>query len=507
MAKDRKKLQHIHSSVPDKQPTPASLKIGELAVNNAANQEFISTKNSNDKVVRFSSDEQIITWTEKKEVIPYSGTVENIHLDTNRSNIEIKLNQVVAHNTVKNDVVNGAKDIDGNLVNPSSDGGLTNGAGFAIDTSAFALHGGNPEFSSITVTCRSELNGTTIIQGVNGGCGSLLGINVNTENVSATTLNQSGNTYNVTANTENHNVTSFTVNSTSACVMSTDTAGIGGDLKTNVGTNCQGSPISNVTNIYGDTINNSGATANTTASIINNTATTINNNVTNYNITGTTKITGDTYITGTTNINGDTNITGDTKITKNAYISGDTYIGGTLCANSGLCKTLSWTYGSVCNANSGSTNFKGNESFIIPKTISDVTCGDVVDENPGTTSGCLTIGKDVCVTGKVTASNGFFQSSDRRLKENIVRPEFDKFIGANKTPIKQFNYIGDSSRRKTYGVIAQEAEANGLEELIHTDDNGNKAVDYTSLLILKIGFLENEIKLLRYRLNKLDGLN
>ena len=463
MAKDRKKLLHIHSSVPDKQPTASSLEVGEIAVNNAANQEFLSLKNSNNKVVRLSSDEQIMTWTEKKEVIPYSGTVENIHLDTNRSNIEIKLNQVAAHNTVKNDVVNDARDIDGDFVNPSSDSGLTNGAGFAIDTSAFALRGGNPEFSSITVNCGSELNGTTKIKGTNGSCGSLLEINVNAENVSA--------------NTETHNTTSFTVNSTSACVNSSSIASIGGDSTTNIGSNCQGSPISNTTNIYGDTLVESGTTNNNTFTTINNTATTINNKTTNFNITGTTNI------------------------------SGDTNINGTVCATSGLCKTLTWTYGSVCNGASGNTNFKDNKSFVIPKTISDVTCGDVVDENPGTTNGCLTIGKDVCVTGKVTATNGFFQSSDRNLKENIERPNFDKFIAANKTVVKKFNYINDETKRDTYGIIAQEAEANGLDELIYTDENGNKAVDYTSLLMLKIGFLENEIKLLRYRLSKLDGLN
>lgn len=165
MAKDRKKLQHIHSSIPDKQPTSSSLEVGEIAVNNAEGKEFISLKNTTGKVVRISSDEQVVTWMEKKEVIPYSGTVDNIHLDTNRSNIEIKLNQVAAHNTVKNDVVNGASDIDGNLVNPSSDGGLTNGAGFAIDTSAFALNGGNPSFSTLTVTNKTTLSGVTNIYG------------------------------------------------------------------------------------------------------------------------------------------------------------------------------------------------------------------------------------------------------------------------------------------------------------------------------------------------------
>ena len=38
MAKDRRKLIHIHSSLPDKQPTPNTLEPGELAVNNAAGE-------------------------------------------------------------------------------------------------------------------------------------------------------------------------------------------------------------------------------------------------------------------------------------------------------------------------------------------------------------------------------------------------------------------------------------------------------------------------------------
>ena len=92
MAKDRRKVQHIHSSVPDKQPTPATLEVGEIAVNNAKDKEFLSIKNSDNQVVRMSSDEQLVTWMEKKTVIPYSGTVDNVNLTTNRSNIEIKLN-------------------------------------------------------------------------------------------------------------------------------------------------------------------------------------------------------------------------------------------------------------------------------------------------------------------------------------------------------------------------------------------------------------------------------
>ena len=198
--KDRRKLQHIHSSIPDKQPTPASLEVGEIAINNAKDQEFISIKNSDDKVIRFSSDGTIIKWIEKKEVMPYKGYVRgkvgptgteddyksygitNDDLINNQSNIVIKLNQVAASATTKHDLVNGAKDKYGNLVNPTSDGGLNDGAGFYIDMSRYAMQGANPSFSGITNTCYTNLNGTTKIKGTNDGCGSLLDIDVATEN-------------------------------------------------------------------------------------------------------------------------------------------------------------------------------------------------------------------------------------------------------------------------------------------------------------------------------------
>ena len=58
--KDRRKLQHIHSSIADKQPTPQSLEVGEIAVNNASvngkSKSFLSIKNSENKIDRFSSD-------------------------------------------------------------------------------------------------------------------------------------------------------------------------------------------------------------------------------------------------------------------------------------------------------------------------------------------------------------------------------------------------------------------------------------------------------------------
>ena len=209
MAKDRRKLQHMHSSIPDKQPTYQSLEVGEIAVNNgvsgSTDLSFLSIKNANAKVVRFSSDGQIIEWMERKEVMPYVGYVrggagpsatsaetptadgygsygiENSDLINNTSEIIIKLNQVAASATTKHDKVNGKKDKYNKYVNPTTDGGINDGAGFFIDMSRYAMQDANPQFSGITNTCYTNLNGTTKIKGLDGLCGSLLEIDVATE--------------------------------------------------------------------------------------------------------------------------------------------------------------------------------------------------------------------------------------------------------------------------------------------------------------------------------------
>lgn len=133
MAKNRKKLIHVHSSVTDKQPTQESLEYGELAVNYSKEMSFISTKNSSNEVVRFSEDRTLVDWMERKTVFPYTAVIDNINLDENKSNIEFKMNQLVAKNTPKSDDVN-------------ADGG------FAIDMSRYAMIGANPSFKTISAT-------------------------------------------------------------------------------------------------------------------------------------------------------------------------------------------------------------------------------------------------------------------------------------------------------------------------------------------------------------------
>ena len=401
MAKDRRKVQHIHSSVPDKQPTPATLEVGEIAVNNAKDKEFLSIKNTNDQVVRLSSDEQLVTWMEKKAVIPYSGTVDNIHLDTNRSNIEIKLNQVVSENTVKHDSVNGAKDIDGNLVNPTTDGGITNGAGFSINTSAFALTGGNPTFSSITTTSDIHIGGdiyTTF---------PCAGITSTTVNGAICEIAASGQT-----------VTAYKLSSVSGDVKST----------------------SSRTNWTYDPISGSSMTAYTPTD-----ASHINRN------------------------------------------------------------TLTMNYGRP--ASDASTKYDPGSGTVNTTTTArttTVTIPNSLEHLTNWENDCLTIDNNLCVSGKITAGAGVFSTSDKRKKHDIKAIDDESKEKVKTVSLKSFRYNDDNTERKTYGVIAQDVEAVGLEELVYTDENGDKSVDYVSFLTLRIAYLEKMVSHLHYKLAMIE---
>ncbi len=450
MAKDRQKLLHIHSSVADKQPTAQSLEVGEIAVNNASGKEFISLKNTENKVVRLSSDLQLINWMEKKEVLPYKGYVRGSvgpnstsgdsptmdangsygitesDLLNNTSNIIVKINQVVASNTTKHDNVNGAKDRYNQLINPSTDGGLNDGAGFYIDMSRYAMIGANPTFSSITINHNATIEGNTYISGdtIIGGDTNISGdTHIAGDTIIEGDTNVSGDTH------------------------------IGGNTYISGDTHISGDTyISGDTHISGDTI-----------------------------IEGDTNISGDTHIGGNTYVSGDTHISGDTYISGDTHISGDTIIEGGLTVTSGFNKTISWKYGDVRNEASGKTNLSEDASFVIPKSIDDLTNWN---------GECVTIPHNLCIDGTITASGAIY-SSDMNLKENIKVVNSNDFNRVKMVQAKSFNFKDDESKRTVYGVIAQDVEKAGLEELVHIKEDGYKAVDYTAYLILKCAYLED----------------
>ena len=582
MAKDRKKLVHIHSNITDKQPRPEALEVGEIAVNNGisgnTDRSFLSIKNANNEVVRFSSDEQMISWTEKKEVIPFEGQVRgkdgpestkdsgdygsygitNDDLLNNKSNLVIKFNQVAASNTPKSEIINGGKDIYGKLVNGTPDASRE-GAGIAIDMSRYAMRGANPSFSSLTIT-----NGTTLEGGLNVSGNTKIGNGLNVTgatNINGATKITGDTTFNgnetVNGNltvTGNTNISGNTTIKGDTNISGNTT--IDKNLTVNGDTKLQklSATTANVTNLYATSnISGSSLTATTisgtNANITNLTANTISGGT--LNVSGNTtlnKVTANTIsassisavsisasniytkteidnieniqnskideISGKTDnvitevqtlsgkvqtLSGESVTSGEVQTMIDGAVSGypnkaeysstdkniyfkhnntilpSMTVDATDFIKDGLSKKLTWSLGTP-SANTTGYNGSADATITIPSSLANLT-----DWNDG----CLEI------QGCVKAS-GFYQSSDRNLKENIIKPNSDKVSSANRVPILKFNYKNDESHRDVYGVVAQEVEANNLGELVYVDENGNKSVDYTSLMILKIAYLENE---------------
>ena len=477
---NRQKLVHMHSNVKNKKPLPSALEFGELAVNYNKGYEFISTKNEDNEVVKFSSDPQLITWIEKKEVIPYSGVVESVNLVNNTSSLGIKFNQVAASATPMSNIINSS---------------TSTSASFSIDMAKYAMIGANPSFSSVTATNALVSNGTTTLNGnttvnsnnvtvaqsnANGSLNisekttSLSGTSLDVKEVGTVTIASSGNTSinsasgNVTVTSSGMELTSsegIDIDATKTICLDASQAAYVYGLTTNVGKNCNNS-VATTTNINGSVTNIAANTLN---------------------------------VSGLTTVKGSTTIDGSLKVASGATFSGDTAFKGKVTFDSPikLGNKLSWNHGKYTTYTEGNT-YDGTSARTItfPSQVNELNDWDAANEQ-------LNIQGQLYVSGPLTCQTAIY-SSDIALKENIEDADIFKKIAANKVNVKSFNFKNDETKAKVYGILAQEVEAQGLGEIVFTKDDGYKAVDYTSLMMLKISFLENENRLMRYELSKLN---
>ena len=95
------------------------------------------------------------------------------------------------------------------------------------------------------------------------------------------------------------------------------------------------------------------------------------------------------------------------------------------------------------------------------------------------------------ITGNVTAA-AFYQSSDINKKHNIQDIDYENIFNVSRIGLKQFVFNEDTKNLQKYGVIAQEVETY-FPNLVNTNDKGEKTVDYTSFLILRVKSLEQRI--------------
>ena len=93
----------------------------------------------------------------------------------------------------------------------------------------------------------------------------------------------------------------------------------------------------------------------------------------------------------------------------------------------------------------------------------------------------------VRITGSVEASGGFFDTSDARVKANV------KEIDASKADaVRLVEFDRTDKKHHGYGVIAQELEK-VYPEMVNTDSEGFKSVNYNELAMIKIKYLEDKV--------------
>ena len=71
---------------------------------------------------------------------------------------------------------------------------------------------------------------------------------------------------------------------------------------------------------------------------------------------------------------------------------------------------------------------------------------------------------------------------------------------------EQNSLNNDTTKILRYGVVAQEVEKL-LPELVHTNDQGMKSVNYIDMLVLLVAQQKDAIELLNNRVKKLENKN
>lgn len=111
-------------------------------------------------------------------------------------------------------------------------------------------------------------------------------------------------------------------------------------------------------------------------------------------------------------------------------------------------------------------------------------------DSTGTNVVQMTLGgldKEAHFFGAVSSPGGFFDTSDARVKTNVKELDASK---ADKVRLVEFDRT--DVEHHGYGVIAQELEE-VYPEMVHTDDEGFKSVNYDELAMVKIKYLEDKV--------------
>lgn len=116
-------------------------------------------------------------------------------------------------------------------------------------------------------------------------------------------------------------------------------------------------------------------------------------------------------------------------------------------------------------------------------------------------NGLLTINGEANVTtnGTISASGGFFDTSDARVKTSVR-----ELNAINADAIKLVEFDRTDIEHHGYGVIAQEVEK-VYPSVVNTDTDGFKSVNYNEIAMIKIKSLEDKVARLEALVAKLES--
>ena len=153
-------------------------------------------------------------------------------------------------------------------------------------------------------------------------------------------------------------------------------------------------------------------------------------------------------------------------------MDGSTYLTSAGVGNGTL--TLNVSGSGLSGSQSFTANQSGNATFTVTSNATTAATASTIAYRDG--------------SGNLTAV-GFFESSDRRLK-NIISRDGD---------VAYFKWKDGSDNKTHIGYIAQEVQKKNPDQ-VKADDKGFLSVNYTEVLVEKVRALEKKIEELEKRM-------